>query len=256
MKNRREKNYKTDSTHAVMVVSEDSQQDKFTAVEQRSIRELFQQGKATLLTRKYNLKDCRVHISSKVYCLNSPSKGIGSLKIELTQPRSTLYIVAHHEEQGRIGPERMTGLTPEELAQKLADEFEENLQLVQNIHFYTCNSAYHQEHLSKSYCGKFFNYMQHEYDAQQLTVVGFLGFLSEDHRHHHTYVSAEYDSNHKKRAEDQMVIFSSDGKIKTPEKPLYDIRHSMFHHSALAGVSVDSDKKCKILAAKAASFQY
>ncbi len=247
MKNRREKNYKTDSTHAVMVVSEDSHQDKFTDVEQRCIRELFQQGKATLLTRKYNLKECRVKISSKVHCLNSPSKGIGSLKIELTQPQSTLYVVAHHEEQGRIGPEGMTGFTPGELAKKLADEFKENLQLVQNIHFYTCNSAYHEEDLAKSYCGQFFNYMQCEYHAQQLTVVGFLGFLSEDHRHRHTYVSAEYNSNHKKRAEEQMVYFCSDGKIITPEKPLYDIRHSMFHHSVSVAASVDFDKNFQTL---------
>jgi hypothetical protein len=230
-----------------MVVSEDSQQAKFSDNEQIYIRELFQQGKATLLTRKYNLKECPVHISSKVHCLNSPSKGIGSLKMELTQPNSTLYVVAHHEEQGRIGPIGMTGFTPSELAQKLAIEFEEKMQMVQNIHFYTCNSAYHEEDLSKSYCGQFIHYMQQEYHAEQLTVVGFLGFLSEDHRHHHTYVSAEYDSNIKKRAEEQMVYFYSDGEIKIPPKPLYDIRHSMFHRPASAALSEDFEQKFQTL---------
>lgn len=184
--------------NAVMVVADDDEKNE-------SVSELFSQGNATLKNRKKSV-ECR----NKVFCLESTKRSISQIKEELTIPGSILYVVGHHEEFGRIGLCGFRGLNPEELGDKIAKLLGDSILRIKEIHFYVCNSAYHEEDKMLSYCGRFWNYLQNKYNSSELVVAGFVGYIWEDVKHKRTYVSQTYGDYTKKiRAEEKIVYFKN-----------------------------------------------
>lgn len=64
--------------------------------------------------------------------------------------------------------------------------------------------------------------MRTQFGARDLVVKGALGFLFEDDKYKRTYVSPSYyDYARKRRVEEQIVTFHTDGSIQLPERPFY-----------------------------------
>jgi hypothetical protein len=163
--------------------------------------ELMYQAKMTLDNRKKYLqkknKNKKINMKPHIYNLScdrySIEKLLESNKID------TLYIVAHHEIIGELDQ----GITPEQLA----DQFiKYNLDNVCNIHFYTCNGALDG---INSYCGIFANRLWNKYNIKHLVIGGFIGYLHEDTKNKHTYLSPIYNNYQKKeRCEDKIILFT------------------------------------------------
>jgi hypothetical protein len=171
--------------------------------------ELFSQANSTIKNRKSQLKNEKCIVKNNAYCFNSEKKGISNLKNELAINGSILYIVGHHHYIGELGREFMRGFTPEQLADKIAHELDDQIANIKCIQFYTCDSAYNYAELNNdSYCNKFYKYMKNKYKTKDLIVGGFIGYLFEDTKHKRTYITPVYNDYSKKfRAEEKIVYF-------------------------------------------------
>ncbi len=191
--------------HAVCIISKNTKDNL-------ALSELFIQGKITIKNRKKYLQKEKCIVKNEIFSLgiNESNNNISKIKDDLINQGSVLYIVGHHEKYGRIGASGEDGFTPEELADNLAKELGDNIKEIKCIQFYVCNSAYSNDgYEENSYCGKFYNYMREKYNNNNLIVGGFIGFLFEDPKHKHTYITQTYDDYKKKtRAESQMIYFN------------------------------------------------
>jgi hypothetical protein len=172
------------------------------------LNELLFQGALTIKNRKKFHGDKKV--KDIIFCFNpiNKKKSLSNMKDDLIHKDSILYIVGHHENFGKIGTMNSIGFTPEQLADMLYLELEQNIALIKQICFFACNTAYHPENINDSYCGKFLKYMKDKYKNKNLIVAGFIGFLFEDPIKKRTYLSKEYNDKSKIiRADDNIIYF-------------------------------------------------
>lgn len=176
-----------------------------TYVGNEKYSELIHQAKMTLNNIKHRTKNKQIIFGKHIYDLSNDDyikdKNINSC---------TIYVVAHHEHFGRIGlMETENSMTAYEFVDKLVNiTSKEDLHKIQQIIFYTCNSAYHDEDINQSYCGIVANLLWTKHNAKHIIVGGFDGFLYEDDKKKRTYISDVYGCyKKKKRAEDNIIYF-------------------------------------------------
>jgi hypothetical protein len=193
--------------HAVLAATNDID-IKNSREKNESILELFLQSKITLQNRKKILEKTKCIVKNNTFCFGSNKKSLSKIKYELTIEGSILYVVGHHEQYGRIGPTCNEGFSPEEFADKLADELGDCISQIKCVQFYVCNSAYsHDNDINNSFCGNFYKYMQTKYNNKNIIVGGFIGFLFEDPKHKHTYLTQTYNDYKKKVRAENNIIF-------------------------------------------------
>jgi len=176
---------------------------KKDCIDAKKLNELQFQGNLTIKNRtKYHSNNI---VKKHCYFLNDDKYSLGEIKEKLSLSGSILYIVGHHEIFGQIGMLQSFGITPEDLASNLSIELGCHIKKIKKIIFFVCNSMYHSESTSKSYCGRFHKCML-EYGNTDVQIGGFNGFLFEDPIKKRTYLSPVYGEYDKlKRADDNII---------------------------------------------------